>query len=62
MLDGRRLAGAEALRAAGLAPVALEPKEGLALINGTQLMTARRRPRRGRGAGASSAPPTSSAR
>jgi len=37
---GRRLPGAEALRAAGLAPLVLEPKEGLALINGTQLMTA----------------------
>jgi histidine ammonia-lyase len=31
--------GAEALRKAELAPVPLEPKEGLALINGTQLMT-----------------------
>jgi histidine ammonia-lyase len=38
--EGRRLPGAEALRAAGLAPLVLEPKEGLALINGTQLMTA----------------------
>ncbi len=37
---GRRLPGGEALRAAGLEPIALEPKEGLALINGTQLMTA----------------------
>jgi histidine ammonia-lyase len=32
--------GSEALRAAGLAPVTLEPKEGLALINGTQPSTA----------------------
>src|SRR5688572_12560865 len=32
--------GREALRAAGLEPVALEPKEGLALINGTQPSTA----------------------
>ncbi|MBK8726756.1 MAG: histidine ammonia-lyase [Holophagaceae bacterium] len=32
--------GGEALRAAGLAPVVLEAKEGLALINGTQLITA----------------------
>jgi histidine ammonia-lyase len=31
---------AEALRRAGLPPVVLEAKEGLALINGTQLMTA----------------------
>jgi histidine ammonia-lyase len=38
--EGRRLAAAEALRAAGLAPLTLEPKEGLALINGTQLMSA----------------------
>jgi histidine ammonia-lyase len=38
--EGRRLAGAAALQAAGLAPVTLEPKEGLALINGTQLTTA----------------------
>jgi histidine ammonia-lyase len=33
--DGRR-PGADALRGAGLSPVALQPKEGLALINGTQ--------------------------
>ena len=32
--------GGEALARAGLAPVALQPKEGLALINGTQLITA----------------------
>jgi histidine ammonia-lyase len=32
--------GADALRAAGLAPVHLEAKEGLALINGTQASTA----------------------
>jgi histidine ammonia-lyase len=31
---------AEALRAAGLAPLALAPKEGLALLNGTQFSTA----------------------
>jgi histidine ammonia-lyase len=37
---GERLPGAEALRRAGLAPVVLEPKEGLALINGTQAMSA----------------------
>ena len=32
--------GAEVLAAAGLAPVTLQPKEGLALINGTQMITA----------------------
>jgi histidine ammonia-lyase len=37
---GHRLPGGEALRAAGLAPLVLEPKEGLALVNGTQLTTA----------------------
>jgi histidine ammonia-lyase len=36
---GRRPA-AEALRAAGLAPLVLGPKEGLALLNGTQFSTA----------------------
>jgi histidine ammonia-lyase len=40
VLEGRRLTGGDALRAAGLAPLVLEPKEGLALINGTQLTTA----------------------
>ncbi len=35
-----RLGGAAALARAGLAPVALRPKEGLALINGTQPSTA----------------------
>jgi histidine ammonia-lyase len=40
IVAGRRLSGAEALAAAGLVPIALEPKEGLALINGTQLTTA----------------------
>jgi histidine ammonia-lyase len=37
----RPIPGAEALRAAGLQPVTLEAKEGLALINGTHLMAAR---------------------
>jgi histidine ammonia-lyase len=37
---GRMLPGGEALRAAGLAPIVLEAKEGLALINGTQLILA----------------------
>ncbi|HEV3378053.1 MAG TPA: histidine ammonia-lyase [Thermoleophilaceae bacterium] len=40
LYDGRRLAGAEALRAAGLEPLRLTAKEGLAIINGTHLMTA----------------------
>jgi histidine ammonia-lyase len=35
-----RVPGADALRRAGLSPVALGPKEGLALINGTQPSTA----------------------
>jgi histidine ammonia-lyase len=34
--DQRRLPAADALATAGLAPVSLAPKEGLALINGTQ--------------------------
>jgi len=38
--EGRRMPGAEALAAAGIAPIALGPKEGLALINGTQVSTA----------------------
>ena len=40
MVQGRRVSGADALRAAGVAPVALGPKEGLALLNGTQVSTA----------------------
>ncbi|MGL4440262.1 MAG: histidine ammonia-lyase [Bosea sp. (in: a-proteobacteria)] len=40
VLDGVRLPGAEALAKAGLAPVELGPKEGLALLNGTQVSTA----------------------
>jgi histidine ammonia-lyase len=39
-VEGERLEGAAALARAGLEPVALEPKEGLALINGTHLMAA----------------------
>jgi histidine ammonia-lyase len=38
--EGRPQTASTALAAAGLAPVVLEAKEGLALINGTQLMTA----------------------
>lgn len=37
---GMRLSGAEALKQAGLVPVVLAAKEGLALINGTQTSTA----------------------
>ncbi|WP_455481240.1 histidine ammonia-lyase [Bartonella sp. B12(2025)] len=35
-----RMSGADALEKAGLSPIALEAKEGLALINGTQTSTA----------------------
>ena len=38
--DGQRLPGAEALRRAEMTPLVLGPKEGLALINGTQFSTA----------------------
>lgn len=38
--QGSRMPGLDALHAAGLKPVRLEAKEGLALINGTQAMTA----------------------
>lgn len=37
---GRTLRGKEALARAGLRPIELQPKEGLALINGTSVMTA----------------------
>ncbi|HCM40819.1 MAG: histidine ammonia-lyase [Bdellovibrionales bacterium GWA1_52_35] len=37
---GREMTGAKALKAAGIKPIRLGPKEGLALINGTQFMTA----------------------
>ncbi|WP_349367988.1 histidine ammonia-lyase [Salinarimonas sp.] len=40
VLAGERLPGGEALRRAGLEPVRLAAKEGLALINGTQVSTA----------------------
>ncbi|MGA2509739.1 MAG: histidine ammonia-lyase [Candidatus Acidiferrales bacterium] len=40
VFQGRRLAGAEAMRAAGVAPLTLQAKEGLALLNGTQAMLA----------------------
>jgi histidine ammonia-lyase len=38
--DGHRLPGSEALWHAGLKPMKLKAKEGLTLLNGTQLMTA----------------------
>ena len=38
--QGTRMAGGAALAAAGLAPVVLGPREGLALFNGTQFSTA----------------------
>jgi histidine ammonia-lyase len=39
-VDGVRVPAAEALETAGLAPLTLGPKEGLALLNGTQFSTA----------------------
>jgi len=38
--EGQRMTGGQALEKAGLTPVVLGPKEGLALINGTQFSTA----------------------
>ncbi|QTA88765.1 histidine ammonia-lyase [Desulfonema magnum] len=38
--QGQRFAGADALKKCGLKPIRLEAAEGLALINGTQAMTA----------------------
>jgi histidine ammonia-lyase len=38
--EGRRISGSEALAACGLKPLQLESAEGLALVNGTQVMTA----------------------
>src|SRR5713226_7576705 len=38
--DGRRRSGSEALQQAGLTPLHLQAKEGLALINGTHMMEA----------------------
>ena len=40
LVDGKRQPALAVLRAAGLAPLELEAKEGLALINGTQTSTA----------------------
>ncbi|WP_219215786.1 histidine ammonia-lyase [Variovorax boronicumulans] len=39
MADGRVISGAEAMRSIGLEPFVLGPKEGLALLNGTQVST-----------------------
>jgi histidine ammonia-lyase len=39
-VDGRRAPAAEVLASAGLCPLELSPKEGLALLNGTQFSTA----------------------
>jgi histidine ammonia-lyase len=40
IFQGASMSGAEAMRAAGIAPLVLEAKEGLALLNGTQGMLA----------------------
>jgi histidine ammonia-lyase len=40
LADGRVVPGAEAMRSVGLEPFVLGPKEGLALLNGTQVSTA----------------------
>lgn len=37
--EGKEMKGSEALKVVGLEPIRLGPKEGLALINGTQFMT-----------------------
>jgi len=39
-VDGKVMSGAEAMAAVGLQPFVLGPKEGLALLNGTQVSTA----------------------
>ena len=36
---GERMSGLDALKAVGMEPIHLTSKEGLALINGTQVMT-----------------------
>src|SRR5690606_6229362 len=40
LYNGARMPGGVALSQAGLTPVVLKAKEGLALVNGTQMMTA----------------------
>jgi histidine ammonia-lyase len=39
-VEGRRMSAREGLQSAGVEPLALAPKEGLALLNGTQVSTA----------------------
>lgn len=39
-VHGKKMAGGKALQTAGLTPITLKAKEGLALLNGTQVMTA----------------------
>jgi histidine ammonia-lyase len=39
-VDGHRVPAVDAMRRAGLAPIRLAPKEGLAVLNGTQVSTA----------------------
>ena len=39
-VDGKTMSAADALAAAGIKPIVLAPKEGLALLNGTQVSTA----------------------
>lgn len=40
LIEGKRLHASEGLKHAGLSPITLAPKEGLALLNGTQASTA----------------------
>jgi len=40
LADGQQVTGAQAMRSIGLEPFVLGPKEGLALLNGTQVSTA----------------------
>jgi histidine ammonia-lyase len=40
ILQGHKISGGDAMRSAGIAPLQLEAKEGLALLNGTQAMLA----------------------
>ncbi|GGW88099.1 histidine ammonia-lyase [Alteromonas halophila] len=40
LIEGKRASAAQGLKQAGLSPIALAPKEGLALLNGTQASTA----------------------